>query len=286
MELRLPLAAITDEFTEDLEAAAGAMAAIGMAGAELRVLWGRNVVDLSDSELDRARGILEERGLKAVSIASPLLKCVLPDSPPLDHRFEHDAFASAHTYEDQPRLLRRSCQIARKLNAPVVRVFSFWRTLDPAACFGRVVEALRRFAQQAAEEGCVLGLENEHACHAGTGAEAAAVWKAVDHPNLRLVWDPANALVAGEAAFPGGYQSLPAASVVHVHAKDCRLEGGRPQWVPLGTGALDWKGQFAALVGGGYRGWVSLETHWGGPGGDKFQASVICGWNLRGLLTW
>jgi hypothetical protein len=30
---------------------------------------------------------------------------------------------------------------------------------------------------------------------------------------------------------------------------------------------------------------VSLETHWPGPGGDKFQASVICGWNLRELLA-
>jgi sugar phosphate isomerase/epimerase len=70
-----------------------------------------------------------------------------------------------------------------------------------------------------------------------------------------------------------------------VHAKDCRLENGKPQWMPLGTGAIDWKGQIAALVADGYQGRVSLETHWAGPGGDKFQASVICGWNLRGLLT-
>jgi sugar phosphate isomerase/epimerase len=56
--------------------------------------------------------------------------------------------------------------------------------------------------------------------------------------------------------------------------------------MPLGTGALDWKGQFAALVRDGYRGWVSLETHWPGPGGDKLQGSAICAWNLRGLLTW
>jgi len=286
MKLRLPLAAITDEFTPDLEAAAEAMVGIGIAGAELRVLWGRNVVDLSDADLDRARAILEVHGLKVVSLASPLLKCVLPDSPPLDHRFEHDAFASAHTYEDQPRLLRRSCEIARKLGAPIIRVFSFWRTVDPAACFGRAAEALRSLVLEAAEEGVILGLENEHACNAGTGAEAAALWKAVDHPNLRVVWDPANASVAGENPFPDGYRSLAAGSLVHVHAKDCRLEGGKPQWAPLGTGALDWKGQLAALVADGYRGYVSLETHWPGPGGDKFQASVICGWNLRGLLTW
>ena len=29
--------------------------------------------------------------------------------------------------------------------------------------------------------------------------------KAVNHPNLKLVWDPANALVSGENPFPYGY---------------------------------------------------------------------------------
>jgi hypothetical protein len=39
----------------------------------------------------------------------------------------------------------------------------------------------------------------------------------------------------------------------------------------------------AALVRDGYKGWISLETHWPGPGGDKLQASMICG---RTLKTW
>jgi sugar phosphate isomerase/epimerase len=94
-----------------------------MTGAELRVLWGRNVMDLTAAELDRAKAILDEHGLRVVGISSPLLKCVLPDSPPLDKRFEHDVFASAHTYDDQPRLLRRAIEIAHQMGAPVIRVF-------------------------------------------------------------------------------------------------------------------------------------------------------------------
>ncbi|MCC7174286.1 MAG: sugar phosphate isomerase/epimerase [Bryobacterales bacterium] len=286
MELRLPISAITDEFAPDPAIAARAMAEAGLAGAELRVLWGKNVLDVDDEGIERVHALLQTHGLKAVSIASPLLKCVLPGSEPLDSRFERDVFGSAHTYEDQPRLLRRACRIARRVGAPVIRVFSFWRALNPAACFGRVAEALRSFAAEAAGEGLVLGLENEHTCNAGTGAEAAALVRAVDHPGLKVVWDPANACVAGENGFPEGYRALRAGDIAHVHAKDCRLEDGQPHWMPLGTGALDWKGQFAALVRDGYRGWVSLETHWPGPGGDKLQGSAICAWNLRGLLTW
>jgi hypothetical protein len=30
-------------------------------------------------------------------------------------------------------------------------------------------------------------------------------------------------------------------------------------------------------------GWISLETHWQGPGGDKFQASVIRAASLKRL---
>ena len=63
------------------------------------------------------------------------------------------------------------------------------------------------------------------------------------------------------------------------------MEGHTPVWGPLGTRGVDWKGQIAALLSDGYRGYVSLETHWPGPGGDKVVSSTICGWNLRGLAT-
>jgi hypothetical protein len=29
---------------------------------------------------------------------------------------------------------------------------------------------------------------------------------------------------------------------------------------------------------------VSLETHWKGPNGDKFQGSMICGRNLQEMI--
>ncbi|MCS6951234.1 MAG: sugar phosphate isomerase/epimerase [Bryobacteraceae bacterium] len=283
MEPKLRIAAITDEFSADLETAAEAMARIGMSGAELRVLWGKNIMDLSDEELGRARQILAARGLQVISIASPIFKCVLPDAPEVDRRFQHDVFASRHTYEDQPRLAERAFQIAHRMGAPIVRVFSYWRTVDPPRVFDRVVEALARLAEQAAREDVIIGLENEHACNIATAAESARALAAVRHPNLKLVWDPANAFVAGEKPFPEGYALLPKDRIVHVHAKDCRVEDHTPEWGPLGTCAIDWKGQIAALLADGYRGAISLETHWPGPGGDKLQASIICGWNLKSL---
>src|SRR4051812_40098203 len=131
METSLQLAAITDEFCPDLERAADAMAAIGMTRAELRVVFGKNILDLTDDEVERACAILRAKGLSTISLSSPLLKCVLPDAPPLDTRFQHDVFASKHTYEDQPRLTRRAFEIAHKTGARIIRVFSYWRTEQP-----------------------------------------------------------------------------------------------------------------------------------------------------------
>jgi len=277
------LAAITDEFSPDLETAVSAMSKAGLEGAELRMVFGKNVVDLTDEELARAIAMVRARGLEIVSIASPLLKCALPSAPEVEERFQKDMFAAAYGFDDQPRIAARAFEIAKRTGARIVRVFSYWRTVRPEACFDRIVEALAGLAGEAAREHLVIGLENEHACNIATGAELARALEASDNPNLKAVWDPANALVAGENPFPEGYGRLAPGRIGHVHAKDCRMENGQPVWGPLGECGIEWPGQMAALARDGYHGWISLETHWPGPGGDKLQGSLICARNLRRL---
>jgi L-ribulose-5-phosphate 3-epimerase len=279
------VAAITDEFSPDIEKSVASMAEIGMTGAELRMLFGKNIIDLTDDELDRAKQVCAAKNLEIMSIASPLLKCVLPGAPEVDSRFQQDMFAAKHNFEDQPRLTTRAFQIAHRLGARIVRVFSYWRSIEPEKCFDGVVTALRGLAEKAAKEDVIIGLENEHACNIATASETARVLAAIQHPNLQVVWDPANCYVSGENPYPDGYRKLPVSRIVHVHAKDCHVEGHKPIWGPLGEGGIDWKGQFAALAQDGYKGWVSLETHWPGPGNDKHLASMICGRNLKAMVA-
>ena len=285
MNPKLRIAAITDEFSPDLSIALEPMAAIGMTGAELRVVFGKNIMNLTPDELNLAKELVDAKGMEVIAIASPLLKCVLPGGGDVDSRFQHDIFASKHTFEDQPRLTEHAFGVAKKMGARVIRVFSYWRTVDPEKCFDGIVEALSNLAEAAAKEDLIIGLENEHACNIGTAAETARILGVVKHPKLKLVWDPANALVGGETPFPYGYGLLPKDRIVHVHAKDCHMEGHTPIWGPLGTRSVDWKGQIAALLADGYSGYLSLETHWPGPNGNKLEGSVICGWNLRGLAA-
>jgi L-ribulose-5-phosphate 3-epimerase len=280
-----PIAAITDEFSPDLATAAQSMHEVGMTAAELRMVFGKNIIDLTDEELDRAQHIVAGQGLKIISIASPLLKCVLPNAPAIDSRFQQDIFASKHTFEDQPRLTERAFEIARRTGAHIVRVFSYWRTVEPEKCFDRIVTALGSLAEKAAKHDLIVGLENEHACNIATGAETARVLNAISHPNLKVVWDPCNALVSGENPFPEGYRRIAAGRIVHVHAKDCFVNNHTPTFGPFGECGIDWRGQIRALVSDGFKGYISLETHWPGPGGDKHAGSVICGRNLKTLVT-
>ncbi len=284
-EPKLPIAAITDEFSPMLAEAIPVMKEIGMKGAELRVIDGKNVMDLSEDELKRTKEVLDSVGLTVVSIATPLLKCVLPNGPELDGRFQQDVFLSTHTFEDQPRLTEKALNLAKFFGAPIIRVFSYWRTVSPELCLEAIVTSLSELAGLGGKEGVVIALENEHACNLGTASEVAVALDYIKNPNLKLVWDPANALVGGENPFPGGYSLLPKDRIAHVHAKDCHMENGQPIWGPLGTRSVLWREQIAALLADGYRGYVSLETHWSGPDGNKLEASRICGWNLRGLAA-
>jgi sugar phosphate isomerase/epimerase len=281
-----PLAFITDEFTQDFQLAVQTAADLGYQAVEVRTVWRQNIVDLSDDQVADLRRIADQAGVRILSIASPVFKCTHPQGGPIDQRFQQDAFQSAHTFDDQDRILRRAIQVALALGAPILRVFSFWRTTEPPRLFGHIVESLSRAIDLAARHNLTIGLENEYACNLGTGAEVAPVLRTLDAANFGLVWDPGNSLVAGAKPFPDDYSQVPAARIIHVHAKDGVRDDAahRVIWGPLGEGRVGWQEQIAALARDGYRGAISVETHWTGPDGDKFEGSRICALNLKRMV--
>jgi sugar phosphate isomerase/epimerase len=280
------LAFITDEFTQDFERAVATAAELGFQALEVRTVWDKNIVDLSDDQVGQLRKIAAEARLDILSVASPVFKCTHPQGGAIDHRFEQDAFHSAHQFEDQQRILARSIQVAVELGAPLVRVFSFWRTVEPQRLFGHIIEALAEAVDRAGRAGLSIGLENEHACNIATAAEAAPALRTIDSPHLGLVWDPGNSYMAGEIPYPHGYSLLPVPRILHVHAKDGvkNATGDRVLWGPFGDGEIDWRGQIQALARDGYRGAISLETHWGGPDGRKEEGSRICARRLKEIV--
>jgi sugar phosphate isomerase/epimerase len=264
----MQLAAITDEISQDFEHALDVLVEYGATGAELRGLWGVNIADITDEQAARAKRALTERGLRVAALSTPFFKCDLDvEAANVGEAAGRMHLATPRGLPQQMDMLRRCIELAHLFDTSLLRVFSFWRkaALTPEL-EEQIVASFDGPLALAKQEGVVLGLENEHACYIGTGAEAARVAAAINSPQFRLVWDPGNAFGAGETPFPDGYAAVKP-WFTHVHIKDAVLvdtpdRGPQPKWCVVGEGVIDYTGQFAALKRDGYAGYISLETHY------------------------
>lgn len=262
------LAVINDEISPDFEHACHVAAVdFGLSYIELRDLWGKNVVNLSDQEIETARQILRKYKLRVTDIASPLFKTDFPHAEVSTAAPKQDAFGASFTYQQQPEVLERVIYLARSFETEHIRCFDFTRLEDQGTYRSAIDEDLRRAAETCARHNLILMLENEQSCNTATGAEAAKTLAAVPHPNFMLNWDPANAQASGEIAYPNGYDLLPKERIGHCHSKDViRQPNGSFQWECVGKGSVDWTGQLRALVRQKFSDTISLETHWRGAG--------------------
>ena len=207
-------------------------------------------------------------------ILTPCLKSVLLADIPVGKVAQSPAF-QAHMEE-----LRRSIALAQRFDA-AVRVFSFrWEGMVglgnpsprlsrggyiPSDTLVKIVEGLTIACEIAAEEAITLALENVRSCYANSGTNIRRIVDAVGADNLKVIWDPANSFVSGQQAYPEGYEQLDVSSIIDVHIKDARLRDeamGWTEWVRVGQGEVDYRGQLAALLHDGYAGPLTVETHW------------------------
>lgn len=261
------LAVINDEISPDFDHACHVIANdFGLQTVELRGLWGKNIADLSDTEIAQARKILARYKLDVSDIASPLFKTDLPGAAVVPG-LKVDEFGAKFNFTRQPELLERCIHLARSFSTTRIRCFDFTRLANPDSMRPMIYEELRKAAVRLAKDNLILLLENEHTCNTSTGAEAAATLRAVPNRNFMLNWDPANAAAAGGTPFPNGYDLLPKQRIGHCHCKDVkRGPDGKAAWAAVGTGIVDWPGQIRALVQQNFHYTLSLETHWRGAG--------------------
>ena len=277
------LGIITDELAEDFEKALDFISNHSLAYCELRELWQKNLVRLSQQELERAKQLIERHRLKVSEIASPIFKYHLPGMPSPRPNWGDTFKAADLTDRDTDNLLQRVFKLAPFFGTSKVRVFSYWRVEDPEKAYPHVRDRLAEAAAQAGQHNITLLLENETDCNIGTGKELGRMLREINSPSLRGMWDPCNALGLGEVPFPDGYREV-RGLFRHMHIKDMRKDPatGKFQYVPVGKGMIDYRGQFRALRDDGYDGTVSLETSYLRPDGNKFESTREC---LDGLLS-
>jgi sugar phosphate isomerase/epimerase len=281
------IAVINDEISQDFDHACYvASHDFGMSWIELRSMWGKNVLELSQAQIDEAQKVLAKYNLGVTDIASPLFKTDWPGAPKSSYSSKEDLHGAAEAeFKKQDEILERSISLAKQFKTGKVRCFDFWRLDDVAPYRAAIDEKLRSAAETAGKQGILLLLENEFACNTATGRESARVMKAIPTPHLALNWDPGNAVMRGELdAFPTAWEMIPKDRIHHCHCKNAvKTADGKIEWAPVDKGYIDWVAQFRALKQIGYREVVSLETHWHG-GGTPEQSTRISWAGMKKVL--
>jgi sugar phosphate isomerase/epimerase len=274
------IAVISDEVSDDFDHACSVIAKdFGLQWVELRGMWGKNLQALSEAQIAEAQKILAKYNLQVTDIASPLFKVDWPGAPKSSYSSKGDLHGATDTaYKQQDEVLERSIALAKQFKTDKIRCFDFWRLDNVAPYRAGINEKLRATAELVGKQGLLLVIENEFACNTATGREAAATLNAIPTPHFALNWDPGNAVMRGEMdAFPGGWDALPKNRIHHCHCKNAVKDAtGKTVWSPVDKGYIDWAAQYRALKQVGYRGAVSLETHW--RGGGTPEASTRISW--------
>ncbi len=239
---RFELTGFGDEISPELSEQLSTLTAEGVRYLELRGIWNKNVLDLDEADVERAREQLAAHGVAVSAIASPIGKV------PVDIDFEGYL----------PRF-ERALEMARSFGSRYVRVFSFYPPRgEEERCREEIIRRLSVIARRAQEVGVVLLLENDQELFGDTPRRCLEIVRDVDSPALRIAFDPANYVWVGVKPFDDAYPLL-ADYVEYVHIKDALRSSGATCLPGQGDGQIPQL--LAALRARGYQGFLSLEPH-------------------------
>jgi len=237
------LAAFGDEIAADLAEQLDVMRTEGVPALEFRGAWGQNILDLSDDDVRRAKMLLDARDMHVSAIGSPIGKVKITDD-----------FAAHLTR------FRRALTVAEMLDAPRIRIFSFFYPPgeDPAHYRIAVMDRMQMLVDLAAEAGVTLFHENEKEIYGDIATRCADIHHTIPSPHLRAAFDPANFIQCGVKPMEEAWPLLAAVST-HIHIKDAVLADGHV--VPAGEGDGHIRELLQTLMQWNYRGYLTLEPH-------------------------
>jgi sugar phosphate isomerase/epimerase len=230
---------ISPDLTEQCEVASG----LGLKYIEVRSAWDVNILDLSPDQLKTMKKTLSTYGLKVSSIGSPIGKIFIDEDfgPHLER-------------------MRHAAEVAHELDAPYIRIFSFFLRpgADPAGHRAEVIDRMRALVRVAEEADLILLHENEKEIYGDVPARCLDLIRSVGSPYLRLAWDPANFVQVGVRPYSDGYAKL-RPHLEYVQIKDALAADGTV--VPAGRGDGEVAETIRALRHDGFDGFFSLEPH-------------------------
>ena len=149
-------------------------------------------------------------------------------------------------------------ELAARLGAPLIRVFP--DKIQPGAQRNETRDWIAECLHEVAEhitDGVDVALET-HGDFARAEA-AVEIVKLANHPRVKLIWDIANSVAAGDWIEDAGRVVQP--YLAHIHLRDAKPVTGAEHWLPVlaGHGRVSFAKALAAIRELNYDGYVSFE---------------------------
>ena len=236
------LSGFSDEIAPELDLQLAAIREWGLSHIELRAADGVNVSDFSTEKVKEVKNKLAGAGVSVSSIGSPIGKIGIEED------------CAPHLEK-----LKRTLEIQKELGAPYLRMFSFYipQGRAPEDFREEVLDRVGRMAEEAAAWDSVLLHENEKGIYGDSAPRCKELLEAFYGPHFKAVFDFANFVQVGQQTLPA-YELLKP-YVEYVHVKDAQWGTGAV--VPAGQGDGHVKDILTDLIGGGWKGFLSLEPH-------------------------
>lgn len=243
----MELAILTDEISMDLDEAVKEGKAFGFKKYELRCIddFPYRVPYFKPGRAEQLKSLVDNGDLCLTAVTPGLFKIFPSEADNIKRELEET--------------LPATCEIAVSLGAPRVIVFGFMR--EENGDLDKVRESLNRAAEITKRYNLTLCVENEPGSYCDTGQNTAAFVKSMENSDIRINWDPANAIVSGEVAYPIGYEAI-LPYLENVHIKDAiPLPPDKWENRLIGDGGMNWLGQLRRLLNDRPVKHLTLETH-------------------------
>jgi sugar phosphate isomerase/epimerase len=264
------LSGFGDEISPDLDEQLELLQGAGINLLDLRGVWNRNVLELTDTEVAQISDRLTQRGMQVSCVATPVGKAPV-----------------AGDFEQQRAALARGIEIAQAFGTTNVRIFSYYIPDgdDPALHRDEVLRRLTALVEQAQAAGVTLLHENERGIYGDSPKRCHDLHATIDSPHFRALWDPGNFASCGYRPYHDSWELL-RPYIGYVHVKD--YDRASKRVVVAGAGEGDWPECIRALRDAGYDGVIALEPHLavagkagGFTGPDLFVEAIEA---LRGVM--
>ena len=237
------ISAFADEISDDLDEQIFHLKKNGVDNIELRGVFGKNVLKLDRSEIKKIKETAKASGIGFSAVGSPLGKF------PLDGDFT-----------EQLEGLKRALEYAMILEAPYVRIFSFYipKGEIPENHRTQVVDWLSLLAAEAEETNVILAHENEKGIYGDTGPRCHDLFTTIKSSAFTGIFDFANFVQSGQRPYEDCW-SLLKPYITYFHIKDAIA--GERMVVPAGKGDGNVEAILREAYSGEFDNFLTLEPH-------------------------